>query len=85
MAAPFGKSVTKHGGPGTFSQSELEAGELRRVCELPCVSFECDSLSAEMWREKGKEVAGSTKLNWWLFLAKGFWKLGQEWLVFNYT
>lgn len=22
MAAPFGKSVTKHGGPGTFSQSE---------------------------------------------------------------
>lgn len=47
MVAPFGKSVTKHGGPGTFSQSEWKQ-ETRKSLRLLCVSFECDSLSAEV-------------------------------------
>jgi hypothetical protein len=41
----------EHGGPGTFSQSEWKQ-ETQKSLRLLCVSFECDSLSAEVLERK---------------------------------
>lgn len=80
MAAPFGKSVTKHGGPETFSQSEWKQEISRKSLRLLCVSFECDSLSAEVWMEsqEGTGIAGSSNFRIESFCQGWFLELGQE-------